>query len=74
MANNIKTKILQDVERHGLSFALETLANEASSIEELEILKKWLVEEFLKRKGDKVLEWNDYDFRGVENVLKDDSI
>ncbi|MCD6428202.1 MAG: AAA family ATPase [Desulfurococcales archaeon] len=69
----LEKKVLEDLERHGLLYALETIADEAPS-DKLEELKTFIVEEFLRRKGNRIVNWNDNDFEGVSNILKDSEL
>jgi len=66
----LKRRALEDLERHGLLYALETIADEAPS-DKLNELKIFIIEEFLRKKGSRIIDWNDNDFKGVSNVLKD---
>ncbi len=69
----LKKRAVEDLERHGLLYALETIADEAPS-DKLNELKILIVEEFLKRKGSRIIDWNDDDFKGVGNVLRDSEL
>lgn len=53
----LKKRALEDLERHGLLYALETIADEAPS-DKLNELKISIVEEFLRRKGSRIIDWN----------------
>ena len=69
----LKKRALEDLEKHGLSYALETIADEAPT-DKLDELKIFVIEEFLRRKGSRIIDWNDNDFKGVNNVLKDSGL
>ncbi len=69
----LKRRALEDLERHGLLYALETIADEAPT-DKLNELKIFIIEEFLRKKGSRIIDWNDNDFRGVSNILKDSGL
>mgnify|MGYP000052904453 CR=1 FL=1 len=70
----LKRRALEDLERHGLRYALKTLRYNpplSLSADELVRLEVWLVDEFLRRKDVRIEEWKDDDLEGVRDVLGD---
>ncbi len=75
----LKERVLRDLEERGLKYALETLRYESYTKLSLPVnnyveLKVWLVNEFLRRKDARIEDWNDGDIDGVADVLGDEDL
>lgn len=75
----LKERVLRDLEERGLRYALETLRYESFTRLSLPVdkyveLKVWLVNEFLRRKNARIEDWNDGDIDGVADVLGDEDL
>jgi len=73
----LKRRALEDLERHGLQYALNTLRYNFPpflSADELVRLEVWLMDEFLQRKDVRVEEWRDDDLEGVRDFLGNQAI
>ena len=75
----LKERVLRDLEERGLKYALETLRYESYTKLSLPVnnyveLKAWLVNEFLRRKDARIEDWNDGDIDGVADVLGDEDL
>ncbi|GAB6943955.1 McrB family protein [Vulcanisaeta sp. JCM 14467] len=75
----LKESILDDLKERGLKYALEILSYESFTRLSLPVdkyveLKRWLVNEFLRRKDVRIEDWNDNDIDGIASVLKDEDL
>lgn len=75
----LRKRALEDLVKHGLKDALETLRYESFTKlslppSEFIELKRWLVDEFLRRKDARIENWNDSDLDGIEDVLRDEDL
>jgi len=74
----LKERLLRDLEERGLRYALDTLRYEYSRLS-LPVntyvkLKEWLVKEFLRRKNIRIEDWKDEDINEVAAILRDDNV
>ena len=78
-AEELKKKVLNDLEERGLKYALETLRYESFTRLKLDLkdyikLKIWLIKEFLQRKDARIEDWRDEDLDGISDILKDSDV
>ena len=69
----LRKKVINDLRKYGLHYALETIARDApkNKLREIEI---YVIENFLKEKGDRVYDWTDDDLEGVDSILKNEEL
>jgi len=75
----LKRRLLKDLEERGLGYALDTLRYESYtklslSFDKHRELKTWLVDEFFQRKDTRIEDWKDGDLNGIAEILKDNDL
>jgi hypothetical protein len=74
----LKERLLRDLDERGLEYALGTLrhvhARQSLPVNTYVELKIWLINEFLRRKNVRIEDWKDEDIKGVEIILGDNDI